>query len=220
MQNKQNFEQTIDEQIRIVVSSLEPEKGPIRVRLAEPPPADPGIKLKVGLDPDTKIRLKIKEPIKVYLKIRSTLSGDYLIYDHPLYDIVIMPSKNKIVTFGRPDAQIDPYPSQDKFFNFLRFKGIIISDTVQAGSVYGALEAMYPVNDDVDTIEVILLAVYDFVKEEAPEILSALDYEMTIEDEYTDPSEEDSTELGEVPHAEKKGTIDPAYKQYSIIYRI
>jgi hypothetical protein len=58
------------------------------------------------------------------------------------------------------------------------------------------------------------------LRKRTPEILSALDYEMTIEDEYTDPSEEDSTELGEVPHAEKKGTIDPAYKQYSIIYRI
>tara|TARA_R110000824_G_scaffold197103_3_gene380473 strand:- start:1176 stop:1838 length:663 start_codon:yes stop_codon:yes gene_type:complete len=220
MQNKQNFEQAIDEQIRIVVSSLEPEKGPIRVRVAEPPAPDPGIKLKVGLDPDTKIRLKIKEPIKVYLKIRSTLSGDYIIYDHPLYDIVIMPAKNKIVTFGRDDAQIDPYPSQNKFFNFLRFKGIILSDTIQAGSVYGSLEGMYPVNDDVDTIEIILLAVYDFVKKETPEIMTALDYEMTVEDEYSDPSEEDTTELGEVPHADKKGTIDPSYKIHQIIYRI
>lgn len=220
MHNEQGFERAIDEQIRIVVSSLEPEKGPIRLRVAEPPPPDPNIKLKVGLDPDTKIRLKIKEPIKVYLKIRSTLGGDYIIYDHPLYDIVIMPAKNKIVTFARAGAQIEPYPSQNKFFNFLRFKGIIISDTVQAGSVYGALEAMYPVNDEIDTIEVILLAIYDFVKKETPEIMAALDYEVAIEDQYTDPSDEDTTELGEVPHAEKKGTIDPAYKQYQIIYRI
>ena len=79
---------------------------------------------------------------------------------------------------------------------------------------------MYPVNDEIDTIEVILLAIYDFVKKETPEIMAALDYEVAIEDQYTDPSDEDTTELGEVPHAEKKGTIDPAYKQYQIIYRI
>tara|TARA_R100000008_G_scaffold24897_2_gene13419 strand:- start:1174 stop:1818 length:645 start_codon:yes stop_codon:yes gene_type:complete len=210
----------IQEQIRVVVSSLEPDKGPIRVKISEPPPPDPGIKLKVGLDPNTKIKLQVKDPIKVYLKIRSTLSGDYIIYDHPLYDIVISPSKNKIIAFARGDAHIDPYPSQNKFFNFLRFKGIILPDTIQAGMVYGTLEAMYPVNDEVDTVEVILLAVYDFLKKETPEIMAALDYEIDIDDMYTSPEEEDTTELGEVPHEEKKGTIDPAYKQYQIIYRI
>ena len=220
MENKQKLNQAIDEQIRIVVSSLEPEKGPIRVRIAEPPPTPPGIKLKVGLDPDTKIKLKIREPTKVYLKIRSTLGGDYMIFDHPLYDITIMPGKNKVVTFVRGDAQINPYPSQNKFFNFLRYRGIIMPDTIQSGNVYGSLEAMYPINDEVDTVEVILLAIYDFLKEEAPEIMSALDYESAIEDMYSDPDEEDTTELGEVPHEDKKGSIDPNQKHYQIIYRI
>ena len=59
MENEQKLNQAIDEQIRVVVSSLEPEKGPIRIRMAEPEPPPPGIKLKVGLDPDTKIKLKI-----------------------------------------------------------------------------------------------------------------------------------------------------------------
>tara|TARA_Y100000034_G_C6800305_1_gene358962 strand:+ start:181 stop:816 length:636 start_codon:yes stop_codon:yes gene_type:complete len=210
----------IEEQIRVVVSALEPEKGPITLRLAEPPPPDPGVKLKVGLDPDAKIKLRIKEPIKVYLKIRSSLSGDYMIFDHPLYDIAIMPGKNKIITFVRGDAQIDPYPSQNKFFNFLRYKGIILADSIQAGGVYGSLEATYPVNNDIDTLEVILLAVYDFLKEEAPDMMSVLDYENSIEDLYTEPSEEDTTEYGEVPHELKKGSIDPAWQPYGLVYRI
>ena len=220
MKNKQKVKQLVDEQIRVVVSSLEPERGPIRVRVASPPRPDPPLKLKVGLDPDAEIKLKIREPIKVYLKIRSTLGGDYMIFDHPLYDIAIMPGKNKIVTFVRDDAHFNPYPSQNKFFNFLRFKGIIMPDTVQAGNVYGSLEAMYPVNDKVDTVEVILLAIHDFLKKETPEIMAALDYEINVEDTYTDPDEEDATELGEVPHEDKKGSIDPNYKNYQIIYRI
>ena len=179
----------IEEQIRVVVSALEPEKGPITLRLAEPEPPDPGVKLKVGLDPDTKIKLRIKEPIKVYLKIRSTLGGDYMIFDHPLYDIAILPGKNKIATFVRDDAQIDPYPSQSKFFNFLRYRGII-------------------------------LAVYDFLKDEAPDMMSVLDYENSIEDLYTEPSDEDATEYGEVPHEDKKGGIDPAWQPYGLVYRI
>ena len=74
--------------------------------------------------------------------------------------------------------------------------------------------------DKVDTVEVILLAIHDFLKKETPEIMAALDYEINVEDTYTDPDEEDATELGEVPHEDKKGSIDPNYKNYQIIYRI
>ena len=143
-----------------------------------------------------------------------------MIFDHPLYDIAIMPGKNKIITFVRGDAQIDPYPSQNKFFNFLRYKGIILADSIQAGGVYGSLEATYPVNNDIDTLEVILLAIYDFLKDEAPDMMSVLDYENSIEDLYTEPSEEDTTEYGEVPHELKKGSIDPAWQPYGLVYRI
>ena len=206
-------------EIRVVVSSLDPGRGAIKLRVAQPPPPEPGVKIKVE-PKDVPIKLQIKEPIKVYLKIRSTLEGNYIIYDHLLYDIIIMPSKNKILTFLRADAKVDPYPSQNKLFNFLRYRGIIAPDTIQGGNVYGSLEAIYPVNDKVDTLEVILLAIYDFLKEEVPEITDAIEFENAIEDHYTDPEAEDSTELGKVPHSSKKGTIDPQQKPYGLIYRI
>jgi hypothetical protein len=207
------------DKIRVVVSSLEAGRGAIKLRVAQPPPPEPGVKIKVE-PKDVPIKLQIKEPIKVYLKVRSTLEGNYFIYDHPLYDIVIMPSKNKIVTFSRADAKVDPYPSQNKLFNFLRYKGIIAPDTIQGGNVYSSLEAIYPVNDKIDTLEVILLAIYDFLKEEVPEITDAIEFENAIEDHYTEPEEEDRTELGKVSHSTKKGTIDPQQRPYGLIYRI
>ena len=207
------------DKIRVVVSSVEPEKGPIKLRISEPPAPPPGVKIKVE-PKDVPIKLQIKEPIKVYLKVRSTLDGNYIIYDHPLYDIVVMPSKNKIITFVRADAKVDPYPSQNKLFNFFRYKGIIAPETVQGGNIYGSLEAIYPVNDKIDTLEVILLVIYDFLKEEVPDITSAIEFENEIEDYYTEPDEEDTTELGKVPQATKKGTIDPHHKPYGLIYRI
>ena len=154
------------DKIRVVVSSVEPEKGPIKLRISVPPPPTPGVKIKVE-PKDVSIKLQIKEPIKVYLKVRSTLNGNYIIYDHPLYDIVIMPSKNKIMTF-------------------------------------------------LNTLK----AIYDFLKEEVPDITNAIEFEDTVEDHYTNPDEEDTTELGKVPQATKKGTIDPHHKPYGLIYRI
>ena len=35
------------DKIRVVVSSVEPEKGAIKLRISEPPPPPPGVKIKV-----------------------------------------------------------------------------------------------------------------------------------------------------------------------------
>ena len=64
-------------------------------------------------------KIEIDYPTTIKLNLRRALNGDYLIYDHPLFDIVLMPQKNKIVTFKKKETRIDPYPSQDKFFDYL-----------------------------------------------------------------------------------------------------
>ena len=189
-----NIEQKIEEDIRLAVVAPVPEK--ILVKVEEPPKAT------------------------IKLNLRKALNGDYMIYDHPLYDIVIMPKKNKIVTLVKREAQLDPYVSQDKFFDHLNRKGMIVGDTVQGGNIFGSLEATYPINDKVDTIQALLLVVYQFLQKETPEIKSIVDYEEDLEDHFTAPDAEDSTELGEVPHAEKKGSIDPSSRPYGLIYRI
>tara|TARA_R110000824_G_scaffold83385_1_gene208835 strand:- start:2638 stop:3198 length:561 start_codon:yes stop_codon:yes gene_type:complete len=180
------------------------------------------LKIKIA-EPPQKIVVKI-EPLpseEIKLDIRRTLNDDYMVYDHPLFDIVLMPKKNKIVTFAKKNGKIDAYPYQDHFFNFLQTKGVILPDTVQAGNVLGSLEAVYPINEKVDSIQAILLTIYVWLKEEVPKAKRVLDYEHEIEDEYTDPSSEDSTEYGEVPQEKQKGTLDPFYTQYyGLLYRI
>ena len=166
------------------------------------------------------IEIKVIPPIKVFLNVRRSLGGDYMVFDHPLYDVVIMPDKNKIVTFAKRDARMDPYPSQDKFFDFLSTKGALIHDSVQGGNVFGSLEATYPSNDEVNSLEVLLLIIYSFMKEETKEISAALEYDMAVDDMYADPSEQDSTELGEVPHEEEKGSIPRMNQPYGLIYRL
>lgn len=165
-----------------------------------------------------KVHVQFPTTIKLYL--RRALNGDYLIYDHPLFDIVIMPDKNKIVTFKKRDTRIDPYPSQDKFFDYLMRLGMIVQDSIQGGNVFASLEAVYPINNKVDTIQALLLAIYNFVKDEEELFNTAKEFEEEYEESLTDPESEDSTELGEVPQAEKKGSIDPHALPYGLVYRI
>tara|TARA_R110002020_G_scaffold94965_2_gene228099 strand:- start:619 stop:1230 length:612 start_codon:yes stop_codon:yes gene_type:complete len=201
----------IKEAIKLFIRAEEAE--------AEEVPVDPSYKIKIKKTAKP-IKIKVEEPIQVYLKIRKTLAGDYIIFDHPLFDTVLMPGKNKIVTFTKKNISIDPYPSQDKFFDYLMRRGVIDSDSVQGGNVFGSLEAKYPINDEVDTLETLLLVIYYFMKEDIESIKSALDYSDEIEDLYTTPEDEETTELGEVPHSEKKGSIDPGYRPYGLIYRL
>jgi len=210
-------EQDIIEAIKMFIGR---DEAPIEVEEELPGEEEkPGIKVRVKAEPPS-VKINIKDPIRVYLQIRRSVGGNYMIFDHPLFDVVIQPKTNKIVTFSKRTVSTDPYPSQDKFFDYLMRKGMIEGDSVQGGNVFGSLEATYPVNDDVDTIEALLLVIYYFMKDEVADVKAALMYADEIEDSYTEPDEEDSTELGEVPHKEKKGSIDPGYKPYGLIYRL
>ena len=183
-------------------------------------PESEQISFSVTVKSDKPVTLKVKKPIRIYLNMRRSLEGNYMIFDHPLYDVVIMPKKNKIVTFSKKDVTIDPYGYQDRLFDYLRTKGLIQADTIQGGSVFGSLEATYPINNKVDTIQAILLSLYSFLKDETKDMRSMLDYEQDIEDMYTDPDDEESTQLGEVPQGKKKGSIDHSSQPYGLIYRI
>ena len=185
------------------------------------------VKIKIGSEVSVALKkafkpfkVDIKFPTTIKLNLRRALNGDYLIYDHPLFDIVIMPTKNKIVSFRKRDTQIDPYPSQDKYLDYLMRLGMIVQDSIQGGNVYGSLEAVYPINDKVDTIQALLLATYNFLKDEKELFGAVEEIEEEYEDRLLDPEAEDSTELGEVPQAAKKGSIDPNSLPYGLIYRI
>jgi len=199
--------------ISIDVKDLNPDPAEIDVKIGKQ------IKLKVK-EEEPKIKIRVKDRTLVYLQVRRTLDGNYMIYDHPLYDVVIMPRKNKVITFPKKDTIIDAYSSQDSFFDYMMRHGMILPDTVQGGNAYGSLEASYPKNDVVDTISVFLFVIYNYFKDEVGDMRSALDYSEDAEDMMTDPDEKDSTELGEVPHSKKKGSIEPGLRPYGLIYRI
>ncbi len=64
-----------------------------------------------------------KELIQIELKARKSMDGNILIFDHKEIDIVIMPEKNKVVTFAKDDYSETIYHVQDRFVDDLKRTG-------------------------------------------------------------------------------------------------
>lgn len=155
----------------------------------------------------------------IKMNARKTLDGNIMVYDHPNIDIVIIPSKNKIVSMPKKSYYHDTYPVQKRFFDFLESKGATVLGSTRGGVVYNSLETYYPTNEELDVLQVILLLTKKFLEEETENSMTEREYEEEVEQLYTNPDDNESTELGEVPQAKKKGAIDPNYKPYNLLYR-
>ena len=164
---------------------------------------------------------KDKEPepqATVSLKIRKSLEGNLIITDHEDIDIVVIPAQQKIVALPKEHMSEDVYVTQNRLFGFLSKKGVIMQETIQGGNVYGALEAKMPPTDAAYTTEIALFTIDKFIEEERPYFMSEEAFEKQQEAHYVDPDEENSTELGEVPHSTNKGSM-PSWARYGLIYR-
>ena len=161
------------------------------------------------------IRISIVDPnaIKVALEARKTLDGNIMIMDHLHVDVIIDPKQRTIITYPKENLNEDAYETQNAFFSKLSTDGVILRDSIQAGNVFGSMQATYPesANEETNPLHVVLLSTKNFMKEEMGYIQMEKDYEDELEEEYLDPTPEDSTELGEVPEEPKKGSITPYY---------
>ena len=145
-----------------------------------------------------------------------------MIFDHGDIDIVLSPSKNKIVVFPKETMNDLVYGAQNRLFERLHKKGVVIPESVQAGAFYGSLEGTMETSMDDATLapKLALINISKFIEEERPyfeavEAIIAMD-----DDQLVHPSKEDSTELGEVPQASEKGSIRPGFVRdpYSLSY--
>ena len=161
------------------------------------------------------IRISIVDPnaIKIALEARKTLDGNIMIMDHLHVDIIIDPKKRTVITYPKQNLNEDAYETQNAFFSKLSTDGVILRDSIQAGNVFGSMQATYPesANEETNPLHVVLLSTKNFMKEEMGYMQMEKDYEDELEEEYLDPTPEDSTELGEVPEKPKKGSITPYY---------
>jgi len=164
------------------------------------------------------IKIKIEDPkskegdslFNYSLAIRKTIDGNIIITDHPDIDIIVLPSKSKVLTLPKQEMDDIVYDVQDNLFRFLSKKGIIKNDTIRSGNIYGSLEGQIPKsNTEIDSLKVCLMVIADFVEKERENFEYYKQYEKKAMARLADPEEEESTELGEVPHARRKGVITP-----------
>lgn len=177
----------------------------------------------IGAEEEPKDEIKIifgAKFLKVKLNIRKTLDNNIVIYDHPLIDIVIIPSKNKIFTIPKDEITSDTYPAQNRYFKFLDRKGVLIKGTIRSGAIINSLESFYPPNDKIDVMQVIILLTKRFMEKEMEFIDISRNYEENVDEMYVNPDEDDTTELGEVPQKPRKGHVNIYQTAYGILYRV
>ncbi len=186
-------------------------------------PPKPKIKL---VEPEEKIQIKVNKPIPARvilpINIKKTLSGDILIKDHPLIDIMVIPTANKVVTLAKDNKARDTYSAQKELFELLRSFGLINPDSIQGGSTYGSLEAVFPQSNEVDSVLAILVGIYKLLQQYQQYSEIERNYEETFENWLTDPGEGEYTdyETAMSTHRVRKGSIDPKQKAFGLLFRI
>jgi len=167
-------------------------------------------------------KLGIQEDIT--LQVKKTLGNQLVIFDHPDVDIVVYPESNKILALAKQTSNEEVYDTQDRLFLLLRREGIIEPDSVRAGNVYGSMEAQMFLNEDYDMVQVALYGINKFIIEEKPYFEHLEAFEKAVDDYITEPTDDDSTPLGDVPQEPVKGSIRPGWIRgpygMSIMHRV
>lgn len=151
---------------------------------------------------------KPKQLFTIKLKARRTLDGNIIVSDHPDVDVVIMPEKMRVIAFSRDNFDDSVYQTQDRLMKYLFKKGAIVFDSITGGNVYGSLEAklIKPVQE-IPIDNLMLMLISKWIDSEKPSFI----YQKAIDDIYvdriTDPDDKESTELGDIPAAQEKGSV-------------
>ena len=173
------------------------------------------VRIKITREEETAI-------VQLEMNIRKSLSGDLMIFDHGDIDIVLSPSTNKIVAFPKETMTDLVYGAQNRLFSHLRKRGIVVAETIQAGSYFGSFEAMMekPFSENLMAAKHALVNISSFIDEERPYFESTEAIISMSDDELIHPDKEESTELGEVPQSTEKGSIRPGFIRdpYSLSY--
>jgi len=158
--------------------------------------------------PDDGVTIKVveKDRVEAKLKLRSSINGDLMIMDHKDIDIVIKQADKKVVAFAKETLSDLVYGAEARLFEYLRQNGLIEIDSIQGGNIYGSLEGKLQEGNKV--IEITLMKIAEWMEGEEPMIAGRTGYDDMQDDHLLEPDGEYSTELGEVPAAEEKGSIN------------
>ena len=152
-----------------------------------------------------------KATVRLEMDIRKSLSGDLMIFDHGDIDIVLSSAQNKVVAFPKEAMNDLVYGAQNRLFDYLMKKGLVLPESIQAGSFFGSFEASLqkPFNESLNSAKLTLININEFINEERPYFESTEAIISMADDEMIHPDKEDSTELGDVPQRVSQGSLRP-----------
>jgi len=111
------------------------------------------------------IKIKNSSGIQKEVNIKKTLSGDYILREHPEIDIFIIPSKQKVLVVPKDEQSDHIYGLQERLFKYMVNKGVILPESVVSGNIYGSLQGGY-VQDapgGEDSLQVVVYALSNFL---------------------------------------------------------
>jgi len=144
---------------------------------------------------------------KFEMNMRKALNGDLLVFDHVDIDIVLMVEKKKLVAFPKDIMSEVVYGAESRLMEWMRQNGIIEYDSIQGGNVYGSLEGKIHESKERDSIKSAIYQLSEWIQSEAPSSKMKKGHDDMMQDAQLKPDEDMSTELGEIPHEEEKGSI-------------
>ena len=157
---------------------------------------------------DNKKRTGKSENISFKLNARRSLDGNIMIMDHIDIDIIYTPGTRKVLTLAKNTQSDAVYAAQNRMFEYLVGHGVVTPGTVQGGNVYGSIEGQVPEPvGGLDATNVFVMSVGKFLEEERPYFMYEKAYKESEIENETDPPPSETTPLGAVPQAAKKGSI-------------
>ncbi len=153
-----------------------------------------------------KIEVVEKDEVEGKLNLRSAINGDLMIMDHKDIDIVVKPKDKKIVAFAKETLSDLVYGAESRLLEYLRKTGVLEIDSIQGGNIYGSLEGQ--IQEGEKSVEIALMKISEWMETEQPMIAGRTGYDEMEDEHLLEPDGEYSTELGEVPQAEEKGSIN------------
>ena len=163
----------------------------------EAPPEPQGIKIEIVQ----------KDEIDFKLMTRSAINGDIMILDHKDIDIVLQQKDSKIITFAKETISDFTYGAESRLLEFMRSKGILEYDSIQGGNIYGSLEGKLMTSEETDANKAALLVISEWMTTEESYLKGTTAYDDMEDEHLLDPDNEFSTNLGEVPQEQQKGSI-------------
>lgn len=167
------------------------------------------IKITLGAGASAAIENTVEAQATVRLKAHKSLSGNIIIQDHDLMDIVINPSNNKVMMIPHAGSGEEVYYKQKEFYTEMTRRGLF-DGPMEAGAIYGVFEGNLGANEEVSPVQVALLELEKYFNKYHVEGEFGNEYEEDVEDRFINPEDAESTELGHVENEEDIREKQPA----------